>query len=313
MTHYLGVRDPGRSGGSWLMHLCNVHPAGMRIVGEPHLDSELGIPWPGISSEEYDRYVIRFLESQDVACAGIVKCFRPWAAKWIVQHGGRIIALVRNPMEVLGSNMGKKAGCDLQFLGRKARDANEQFQAHAMYYRAAYEEIWKNWRTEPITRIEDYNRSCGGDGQFLKQVMEWATQTEWPDGYIAHIQEHYLPGYFYGLQTIMEDGIVVGMISDPIAYEAWRMNWYDDPRAAEYWAGWSEQERGIYARILGPTSASFGYNYTDRPGHVDVDWLLKTQYAWKNAVLASLPYQGEVIIRGSYPHGPAGLPVWRPK
>lgn len=315
MTHYLGIRDPGRSGGSWVMYLCNIHPAGMIILGEPHLSIELDFPWPGTGAQAYDQKIIDFMISQTQqgrAVAGIVKCFRPWCTEWIVQNGGRIIALVRNPMEVLGSNMNKKPGSDVQFLGHKARDANEQFQAHAMYYRTAYEEIWSHRRNEPVTRIEDYNRSCGGDGRWLKAVMEWATQTPWPDGYIEHICKTYLPGYFYGMECVKQNGIVVGTKGDPIAYEPWRMNWYDDPRASEYWAGWSEMERRIFREILGPICDNLGYNCRDYPGQVDVDWPLKDQYAWRGIPLSSIPYQGEVVIRGSYPHGKVGLPRWDP-
>jgi len=316
MTHYLGVRDPGRSGGSWLMYLCNVHPAGMLLVGEPHLPTELGFPYP-CDSETYDRHVIRFMLSQTAqgkAVTGIVKCFRPWAAQFIIEHGGRIFQLVRNPMEVVGSNMGKKPGSDLRYLGHRSRDENDNFRAHCMYYREAYGAMVNTWRQEPIVRIEDFNRSCGSDGAFLKAVMEYVTQTEWPDGYIQHICKTYLPGYFYGLETIRENGIVVGIKPDTVlAYESWRMNWFDDPRAGEYWAAWGDETRAAFVDILGPVCDRLGYNCRDRPGHVDADWPLVTQYAWKAqaAQLKPIPYEGDVIIRGSFPHGKPGLPAWR--
>ena len=318
MTHYIGVRDPGRSGGSWLMYLCNVHPAGMLLLGEPHLPMELGFTYP-CSSRVYDEYVIKFMQDQarlGKAVTGIVKCFRPWAADFILENGGRIFQLVRNPMEVVGSNMGKKPGSDMRFLGHKARNEEENFKAHCMYYQKAYSHIFADWRKEPIVRIEDLNRSCGKDGAFLKAVMEYVTQTEWSDGYIRHICKTYLPGYFYGLETIKEDGVIVGIKKNTVlAYESWRMNWFDDPRASEYWNSWGEETRTTFVEILGPVCRQLGYNCQDRPGHVDEKWPLVGQYAWRAhaAQLRAIPYEGDVVIRGSFPYGEPGLPKWRGK
>lgn len=316
MTHYLGVRDPGRSGGSWLMYLCNVHPAGMLLVGEPHLPTELGFSYP-CDWETYDKHVIKFMQDQTrlgMAVAGIVKCFRPWAARFITKNGGRIFQLVRNPMEVVGSNMGKKPGSDVRYLGHKAKDENENFRAHCLYYKESYGAIYSAWKQEPVVRIEDLTRSCGLDGAFLKAVMEYMTQTPWPDGYIAHICKHYLPGYFYGLETIRKDRVVIGIEPNTVlAYESWRMNWQDDPRASEYWDAWGDDTRAIFVETLGPLCDSLGYNCRDRPGRVNTDWTLVNQYAWKEqaAALKPIPYEGDTTIRGAFPHGPSGLPRWK--
>jgi hypothetical protein len=288
----------------------------MLLLGEPHLSIELGFPYP-CDWQVYDEHIIQFMVDQTkrgLAVAGIVKCFRPWAAEFIVQNGGSIFQLVRNPMEVVGSNMGKKPGSDLRYLGHKARDENDNFRAHCLYYRESYGGIWADWKREPIVRIEDLTRSCGRSGLFLKAVMEYVTQTSWPDGYINHICQTYLPGYFYGMETIREGEAVVGIRDDTVfAYEPWRMNWYDDPRAAEHWASWGSLSREIFAETLGPLCDNLGYDYRDKPGFTKTDWPLATQYAWKEQAhsLQPIPYEGPVEIRGAWPHGDRGLPRWK--
>lgn len=293
MTHLFGIRDPGRSGGSWLMHTCNAHPAIMRVVGEFHLS--LGFAWP-CPVAEYDARVVGFLESQvaqGIAAAGIVKCFWGKTVNLIRGQGGRIVQVIRNPMEVVGFRMhGKvyhKAGVAQRFLGREAKNRTELFRAHALYYKTSYGAVFKKWRQEPVVRLEDLNRSCGGDGLVFKGVMEYMTQTEFPIGYVRHIQEHYLPGYHYSHRLVQQDGVVVGIEPVVYAYESWRMSWADDAQPGCYWETWSPEERGVFAEVLGPVCDSLGYNYRDRPGFTDTQWPLSHRYPWSRGCLEPIP------------------------
>lgn len=314
-TQVFGVRDPGRSGGSWLMHYCNVHPAGMRVLGEVHLPSELDFPYPcpggGV---EYNKRVIAFLQSQidqGVAATGIVKCFQSPTVEFIRKHQGHIIQVIRNPMEVAGTNVYKKKGFAERFLGHPARDKGEDFLACMIYYKTSYEGILVRKEQEPIVRLEDLNRSCGGDGHFFKVTMEYMTQTEFPVAYVKHIQQWYLPAYHYGCYAVKDDGVVVGIDSRPYVYESWRMTWGDDPRPTEYWESWTDNERAMFAEHIGPVSAILGYNYTDRPGYTDVDWALRDTFPWGQAgsTLAPTLYDLDVETRAAYP-GKKGLPVF---
>lgn len=284
MTHLFGIRDPGRSGGSWLLHICNVHPAGMRAVGEFHLSLGFDYPCPIV---EYDERVVEFLKSQidqGLAAAGIVKCFWAKTEKLIHDQGGRIIQVIRNPMEVVGFRMhGKvyhKPGLARRFLGREAKNRVELFRAHVLYYMTAYHTICKRWRQEPIVRLEDLNRSCSGDGLVFKNIMEFMTQVAFPIEYVRHVQKHYLPGYHYSHHLAVQDGIVVGLEPVVSTYQPWRMSWADDGGAAHYWETWSQAEREIFAKELGPICDKLGYNYRDRPGFTNVQWPLGHKYPW---------------------------------
>ena len=302
MTQYLGIRDPGAAGGSWIMYLCNHHPARMRILGEAHREPQLdfagdGEPWPGITVERYDEKVIAFMDSQaaqGIACTGIVKCFWAKGAAHIRARGGRILSLVRNPLLVVGVNRRKDKAPEL-YLGHAPRNDDEQFLAINLYYKESYQAIWRMREKEPITRIEDYNRSCGTDGRFLKEVMEWATQTDWPDEYIKYVREHCLPGYAYPIKTRRENGVVVGIDSVLSVREPWRMNWYDDPRAERIWKSWPAYERDVFADTMGEVAQLFGYNYLTQPGFVEPDWALRDAYAWSGADLRPIPYEGDVM------------------
>ena len=287
MTHLFGVRDPGRAGGSWLGHCCNVHPAIMRVVGEIHVF--LGFTWPCPVSE-YDEKVVGFLESQvaqGIAAAGIVKCFWGKTERLIHDRGGAIIQLVRNPMEVVGFRMhGKvyhKAGLAQRFLGREAANRAELFRVHAMYYKLTYGHVLSRWRQEPVVRLEDMNRSCGSDGLFFKSVMEAMAQTAFPIEYVRHVQKHYLPGYHYSHRLIQQDGIVVRIEPAVHAYQSWRMSWDDDAQPGFYWESWSSEEREIFAEVLGPVCDQLGYNYRDHPGFTDMHWPLDHRYPWSRA------------------------------
>jgi hypothetical protein len=265
----------------------------MRVVGEFHLS--LGFAWPCPISE-YDERVARFLESQvaqGVAAAGTVKCFWGKTEKLIRGQGGRIVQVIRNPMEVMGFRMhGKvyhKAGIAKRFLGREAKNRDELFRAHAMYYKTSYETILKKWRQEPVIRLEDLNRSCGSDGLAFKSVMEFMAQTAFPIEYVRHIQEHYLPGYHYSHRLIQQDGAVVAIEPVVYAYQPWRMSWADDAQPGHYWETWSPTERKIYAEVLGPVCDGLGYNYRDRPGFTDIQWPLSHRYPWSKIKLEPIP------------------------
>lgn len=301
MTNYLGVRDPGRAGGSWIIYLCNTHPAGMRLVGEAHRPEQLdfaadGEPWPGISTARYDEKVIAFMESQEaqgVACAGVVKCFWDKGRRFILDHGGRIFALVRNPMLVVGVNRHKNKNA-AHYLGHEPTNEEESFRAILLYYRDIYLGLWQRRFEEPITRIEDYNRSCARDGRFLKEVMEWATQTPWDGDYICTIQANCFPGYSYPLRAEKDGKTIVKLGSAPTVRERWRMNWCDDPRPQAYWEAWSSAERQAFAEIMGEVCDLFGYDYRQQPGFVQPSWELENAYSWSGAGLEPVPYSGGV-------------------
>jgi len=314
-TQLFGVRDPGRSGGSFLMHIINRHPAGMSVLGELHMPSQLNFEYP-CSTEKYDEYGIAFLQSQidqGRAAAGIVKCFWNDAVAFIRGHGGHIIQLVRNPMEVAGTNMYRKIDVDYRFLGRKAKNMAELFRAHLLYYQLSYSGFFNRRIAEPIVRIEDLNRSCGGDGAFIKVVMEHITQTEFSPGYVKHIQKYYLPGYHYGCHAIKENRIVVGIEPGVYPYEKWRMSWGDDPRPGEYWNSWTAEEQGMARDILGPISEKFGYNCTDRPGYTETGWLYSKDLPWSAAALGlvAIPYTSDVETRQAYPYSKENPPDYR--
>lgn len=298
------------------MHICNVHPAEMVVLGELHLPTELNFPYP-CPAKEYDERGIAFLESQmsrGIAAAGIVKCFRPWAEHFILDQGGRIVQLVRNPMEVVGFRTHKpsfyKPDMDLRFLGRKAQNKTDWFRAHVAYYAKSYMGLLRNWRHEPLIRIEDLSRSCGGNGLLFKSAMEYITQTPFPIGYVRHIQQHYLPGYHYPCETIWHDGVVVGTESTPQPYQDWRMSWGDDPFPTIYWQSWTPTEREIFAEGLGPACDRMGYNYRDRPGFADIIWPLGEKYAWSKYPLKEIPFTDDLPTREGYPFGKPGLPIY---
>lgn len=294
MTQLFGIRDAGHAGGSWIAHCCNVHPAEMRVLGEAHVPTQLDFPYPS-QPGEYDRQILAFLQSQmdqDVAAAGIIKCFRRLSEKFIKAQHGRIVQLIRNPMEVVGSSLYKKKGFAQRMLGHPARDKEEDFLAYVLYYQRSYEGMVHRSRQEPIIRIEDLNRSCGGDGQFFKAVMEHMTQTEWSMDYVRHIQRWYLPGYRYWWRTIKRNKIVVGIEAFSHGHERQRMSWADDTRASVHWEGWTPTERKMFLHALRPVSDRLGYNCRDRPGYTDMRWPLRDQCPWSAAGASLLPIEG---------------------
>jgi hypothetical protein len=285
----------------------------MRVLGEIHTKGQLDFPYPQPPGR-YDAHGIGFLQSQmdqGIAVTGIVKSFRGRAEKFILENGGRIVQLVRNPMEVAGSNMYKKPGSAPRMLGHKARDQLEDFLAHVLYYERTYSLVIGREAQEPIIRIEDLNRSCGGDGLFFKAVMEYVTQTEWPIGYVRHIQENYLPGYRYPVTVVKKNGVVVGIESAPFSYEPWRMSWGDDPRPREHWDSWAQEERDIAREALGEVSKALGYNCWDNPGFTELDWPLRDHFPWAKAgrTLAPVPHNLDFESRLTR-RGESGLPAY---
>lgn len=313
MTHLFGIRDPGRSGGSWVAYCCNVHPAVMRVLGEVHVPTQLDFPYPSPKGE-YDRQIIVFLQSQmdqKIAAAGIIKCFQPYSQKFIREHKGRIVQLVRNPMEVAGFNVYKKIGAAERMLGHPARDQDEDFHAHMLYYELSYNAILHRRKQEPIIRIEDLNRSCGGDGQFFKAVMEYMTQTDWPVEYIKHIQRWYLPGYHYPFKVVKRDGIVVGIETTPFAHQLWRLSWGDDPRPGEYWQAWTPKQRTMFTSALTEVSRYLGYDCLDNPGFTEIDWPLRDTFPWAGAGQTLQPVPHESDYESRLPRkGKVGLPAF---
>ena len=315
MTHLVGINDPGRAGGSWLAYIGRVHPVGMRILGEAHVSTQLDFPYP-CPPREYDDHIIAFLKSQTlqgVRVAGIIKSFWKYTRKFILDNGGRICTVLRNPMEVVGFKMHKKPKPGLK----------PSFGAHVLHYKKVYEVRMAQSGEQPVVRLEDLNRSLGGDGQFFKSFMEWLTKTPFPQGYIEHIQRHYLPGYYYGLSTVRVNGIVVDVHSAVIRCQPWRMQWGDDPRPGEFWESWSEEERELFAEGLGPICEKLGYNYTDRPGFTEKDWSLASEYAWGKLAdtLEPVPYDRSFTGRELEPdwpwldlktiREPCKLPIWK--
>lgn len=243
------------------MAIINRHPAGMSVLGELHLSSELGFTYPCRLSE-YDQRGIAFLESRmeaGDAAAGLVKCFWRDVVAFVKAHGGRIVQQLRNPLEVTGYNMGTKPKVVKLFLHRESADPKDVFTAHCMWYATSYMEAIRREAREPIYLIEDLNASMGGDGQYLKGYIEYMTQTPLPDDYLAYIQEEMLPGFHYRLETVREGDRVVEIQTTQYPKERWRMNWDPDPRPAYYWSVWTDWERDLFREYLGPVMDKLGY------------------------------------------------------
>lgn len=293
------------------MHVCNVHPHGIVVLGELHLPTELGFEYP-LPAKEYDAHGIAFMQSQidqGKAATGIVKCFRAYAQQFMLDHRGRIVILLRNPMEVIGSKRSAK-----RFIWYDAETDDQRFENCVHHYKKRYEAIFAVRDRLPIIRIEDLNRSCGGDCTFAQAVFEYITQVPFPIKYMLHVKEWYLPGYHYPSKSVKNaEGVVIGIYSIPYPYQLWRMTWADDPLPAEYWKSWPEKWRGIYQRELGEVSEQLGYNCSDNPGFVETVWSLRDQYSWKDRSdsLKPIPYRKGIELRHSKPHGRRGLPVWR--
>jgi len=300
MTHFFGIRDPGRAGGSWLIYCLNQHPApgGIAIVGEAHMPAQLG------SSD--DARILMFLKAQEKQgrlAAGSCKCFHGYVEKFIKKSGGRIVTLLRNPMELVGcwrkrrSWVGGRAKWPPLYIGHPIENERDAHLCLLHEVRGRYVPIIAKKDIEPIIRIEDLNRSCGSDGRLMQAVCEHITQVPFPMYYIRHIQEHYLPNLHYFLAVLKNDeGVAVAMKGIPVARGRDRTTWADDTNPTKFWNSWPEEERELFREFLQPICEQLGYNCTDNPGVTNVDWPMKGRYPWAHAEdgLEFIPYVAPV-------------------
>lgn len=300
MTHFFGIHDPGRAGGSWLARCFNQNPvpAGIVMLGEAHTATQLNFPHPDPGGKDtYDQHIIAFLKSQarqGRAATGMIKCFHAKAEAYMRARGGRFATLVRSPMELTGCWKGRRGWgqsesrrrIPMRAIGHfPPKNERENFACLLYEVRQRYLPIVKRAEREPLIRIEDLNRSVGGDGLFFQAVCEWLTQVPFPSYYVDVIRKWYLPCYHYPVCCIKnERGTVVGVAPIPsLRCDKSRMTWADDTNPPKWWNSWTGEEQGLFMEYLQETCEALGYNCTTSPGTVDVEWPMKGKYPWADA------------------------------
>ena len=292
-TAFFFLYHQGRGGGNWLLLLVNNHPAGMSMLGEIPKPSQLDFAGRGIPKSDYDKEVAKFFEDRiyygDVAI-GICKSFHPTNIKWAKQRMGdgaaRIVQVVRNPIHRFvckGSSKVVQGANWFKHLhgGRAPESEREVYEGVSAYFAQNYFEKFLRRTEFPIIRLEDINRSMNKDFGFFKRLMEWLTQTEWPQDYLQHIHDNWTPAYNYNNWVEWDaEGrcCKVGSAQRPRIARSDR-DWSDDPEPGVCWRKIEDWHLGAYLKYNSDCQRRLGYNQTG-PGTVETDWEFRGKYPW---------------------------------
>ena len=294
MTNFFLVFGHGQSAGTWFCACCNnfPDPPGMTVLGELHHHTQLDFKGRGLdkSSFDLDQAALDFFADSiyfKKACAGIMVSFRRTAMDFVEKHGGHIAQKMRNPLYIVTARSKAKPRAAAytfeKHKGRAPRDEKEKFWGLCTYYRDNfYARFLNRAHIYPLIRIEDLNTSLGGDRSYYKSVMEWLTQTEWPDDYIEYIATHFYPGFYYQGQVEWEGDRVKKFNQVREEAPRWgRENWDEDPYPKKCFdilgdRGWQE----IYLDVFRDIQPRLGYNNA-YIGSVDRRWEYRGKAPWK--------------------------------
>lgn len=270
------------------MLICNNHPAGMCVLGEVTKDEGLDLIGRGVPKSELGNEVVKFLsdcQSQNKACAGIIKSFNYQVVKYVLANDGIIIQKVRNPIHIVAWRFKKKPEAAIftfrELYGRNPETLTERFEGHCKYYASRfYDKFLRHAEQYPIIRIEDLNESMRTDGLFFRRAMENVTGTVWADDYTRHIQNNWTPDQIYRFYPRWNDGRITRVDHTILDRRRGKCSgWDEDLRNALYWEQWTQAQRDIYYKHFASIQNQLGYNQS-YPGSTDAKWKYSDAYDW---------------------------------
>jgi len=290
---YFLVFSHGHSAGGWLAYNCINHPCGrISVLGEVPKPSSLAFKRRGIPNSAMSRETIKFFNDRvhfgDV-CLGVFKSFRTDVIQYVQERNGLVLQCVRNPIHIVGVRQGRKMGpAERSFRSvyhRPMKTDDEIFEGHVIYYaEGKYRAFLKRADCYPIYRVEDLNKSCGGDGAYFKRFMENLTGVEWPWEYVRHIQQNNLPCQLYDYRLEWDDQdrvceVTMKARDDKVRASGEYCHWGPDPSIPRYWKQWTDSQKEIYQKWFGELDRRMGYNQ-QHVGSVEDDWEWGGKYEW---------------------------------
>lgn len=298
--NYFFIYHLGHGGGNWLMLAINNHPhKKMWVLGEVHQPCQLDFAARGIEETPENKtcailYFFEDAESRGCHAAGIIKSFTPAIRKWGEERGARFIQMVRNPL----SKMGKHVRLDRMVqagprfeaeFGRLPETYEEKLEAHFLWARRKfYDHFMRDKRAAifPLVRLEDINKSMHHSGKFFARVMEWLTQTEWPQDWVAWLRCHSPPNQVHENRIDLKRGdtryeidCVVTNIDKANSYINRTTCFAVDPESMICWEQWGDVTRGLYKKYFADVDRRLGYNQ-EYPSSVSQDWEWAGEYEW---------------------------------
>lgn len=296
-----------------MLGICNSNPyARMSVVGECDKPNMLAFKRRGLptgDSAVYDREVYNFFESRlhygdDVI--GMVKSFQYCHVNWAIKRVGKkhvkVCQMMRNPRVGFLLKWDSRVPWSARYFrkehNRDPKNEREWFEAVLLRYtRRFYLKFLEKADVEPVVRLEDLNRSIGGDGRFFQNFMEWLTGTSWPMSYVEYIRKNFKPCWDYNVLVEWDkwpDGRdrVKRVITKPDT-KIWkyRDNWDEDPEPKQLWEQnasslglyvgrkMSEWQKKTFLKFIGPYEKRLGYNQS-YVGCVEREWECRKKYPW---------------------------------
>ena len=299
-SSFFFIDHSGHGGGGWLFLCCHNHStAKISVIAECNAYNQLRFKERGVDKRRYDAEVLKFFEDRLAAgelSIGVIKSITPAQVAFATKRVGaarvRRIQMLRSPIYTLDlkwyGGKGRKILVGYanfrRRMGRDPKTDQERFRGHCWrYYDRFYLPYVQRAKERPIVRLEDINRSMGGDGLFFKHLMEWLTFQEWPQSYIEHIQTNWKPDIRPTNEIPLINGQWGRPITDPSGRRPYpgRENWDPDPEPRQRWNAWAPWQKEIFMEVMqkGNVLEKLGYD-PDAPGTCGAGWAFKGAYPW---------------------------------
>jgi hypothetical protein len=252
------VFGPGHSGTAWFSEVCNQHPA-VKSMAEACHELEFDCRAPAnVWDAEMMHFLYRCLRSKEYQSVGFVKGFRQGVMKFVLASDGRVIQLIRNPIEVVDFKFKRSIGGDgfqaeaaERYLGRAPQSDLDYFEGQVLRYANTFNQFRERASRFPLVRIEDLDYSLYTNGQYFKLVMEHLTQVPWSPQLIAHIRDNIAPGD--------EDQLDGEQFTWPPQRRPY--GWQEDPSPRWAWECWSKKQRELFIHYFNSFMVWADYGY----------------------------------------------------
>lgn len=235
MPNYFLVYCIGNSGGSWLQDVLNTHPA-VKCWEEPRRKLNL--------TGDIQGQLLDYLQSYDgpKESIGYIKGFRDEIVAFVEDSGGRIIQLMRNPVQVIHGKRNRKDKATA-WWGREPENEAEFFEGLVCQEARRYRKFMAQSYKYPLIRLEDLSHSILYKNGFIHQVLRYLTQVSWAP-------EESLAGDFRYIWPHYRRGLTFAEMFAPSYEKDYKAPFEKrvDPSAAEIWTHWELWQREIFRR-----------------------------------------------------------------
>lgn len=232
------IYNMGNSGGSWFENVCNSNPR-VRVWEEVlRQTGQLKVlpKEPEKRNILSDRLALEFIkkrhEENKYDSVGLIKSFGSETEKYCYKNSGRFIQMYRSPLKVVKYKMYHKKEACLHRNKFDLSNKENEFEAHVEFYQSLYNKFIRRGERIKTVRLEDLSASLMTDGKYIKNILEYITQIEWPFESISFVKSNVFPR---GKQNFKDD---------------------DDKRA---WLSWNDREKEVFNKYF--KDIMFDLNY----------------------------------------------------